>query len=151
MSERTSTQVIKAVQAAPEQRLYIPGAGGGMVDLAFKRAERAVTNYDPRLILAMHEQTGDWVAFVQLPNSDNMFPVIGFGRELPHPDEIRVILERHDAQRHGDKLIRQIQENNDRIQRELRARGDEATEQALEAAEFGIRKYTGRKTKIFIP
>lgn len=147
----SSNSIIKAVQAAPEQKLYIPGAGGGMVDLAFKRAERAVRNYDDRLILAMHEHTGDWVAFVQLPNSDNMFPVIGFGRELPHPDEIRVILERHDAQRHGDKLIRQIQENNDRIQRELRAAGDEATERAVEAAEFGIRKYTGRKTKVFIP
>lgn len=147
----SSNDIIKSVQAAPEMNLYIPGAGGGMVDLAFKRAERAVKNYDDNLILAKHEHTGDWVAFVEIPATDNMFPVIGFGKELPHPDEIRAILERHDTRRHGDKLIRQIQENNDRIQRELRAAGDEATERAVEAAEFGIRKYTGRKTKIFIP
>lgn len=151
MSNSTSNDIIKAVANAPEQKLYIPGAGGGMVDLAFKRAERAVKNYDDNLILAQHEMTGDWVAFVEIPATDRMFPVIGFGRELPHPDEIRVILERHDTRRHGDKLIRQIQENNDRIQRELRAAGDEATEQVLEAAEYGIRKYTGRKTKVFIP
>lgn len=146
-----SSRIIQAVQSAPEQRLYIPGAGGGMVDLAFKRTFHAVKQYDDRLILARHEHTGDWVAFIEIPNSENMFPVIGFGQELPGPDEARAILQRHSANAQGSKLIDQIQATNDRLQREARAAADEATAQTMEAVEFGVRKYTGTKSKIFIP
>ena len=134
--------------ANEEQKLYIPGQG--MVDLHLRRAMKAVEDYDDRLILARHEHTGDWVAFIQL-GPDRMFPVIGFGRELPHPDDIRRTLERADTHRHGDKILRQIQETNDRIQREKRAAATEAIEETAEYAEFGFRKFAGIKTKIFIP
>lgn len=134
--------------AHEEQKLYIPGQG--FVDFHLRRAMKAVEEYDDRLILAKHEHTGDWVAFVQL-GPDRMFPVVGFGKDLPQPDEIRRILERDDTRRHGDKILRQIQETNDRIQREKRAAATEAIEQAGEYAEFGFRKYTGQKPKIFIP
>lgn len=134
--------------AHEEQKLYIPGQG--MVDLHLRRAMKAVEQYDDRLILARHEHTGDWVAFVQL-GPDRMFPVIGFGKELPHPDEIRRILEQADTHRHGDKILRQIQEHNDRLQREKRAATTEAIDEAAEYADFGFRKYMGLKPQIFIP
>lgn len=134
--------------AHEEQKLYIPGQG--MVDFSLRRAMKAVSDYDDRLILAKHEGTGDWVAFIQL-GPDRMFPVIGFGKELPHPDEIRRILESADTHRHGDKLLRQIQETNDRIQREKRAAVSESIEEAAEYADFGFRKYAGLKPQIFIP
>lgn len=134
--------------AHEEQKLYIPGQG--FVDLHLRRAMKAVEKYDDRLILARHEHTGDWVAFIQL-GPDRMFPVIGFGKELPHPDEITRTLERADTHRHGDKILRQIQEHNDRLQREKRALAAEAVEETAERAEFGFRKYTGQKPLIFIP
>ena len=134
--------------ANEELKLYIPGQG--MVDLHLRRAMKTVSDYDDRLILARHEHTGDWVAFIQL-GPDRMFPVIGFGKELPHPDEIRNTLERADTHRHGDKLLRQIQETNDRIQREKRQAATEGLEEAAEYADFGFRKYMGLKPQIFIP
>jgi hypothetical protein len=134
--------------ANEEQKLYIPGQG--YVDMHLKRAMKAVEDYDDRLILARHEGTGDWVAFIQL-GPDRMFPVIGFGKDLPQPDDIRRTLERADTHRHGDKLLRQIQETNDRLQREKRAAVNEAIEEAAEYADFGFRKFRGLKPHIFIP
>lgn len=134
--------------AHEEQKLYIPGQG--FVDLHLRRAMKVVKDYDERLILAKHEHTGDWVAFIQL-GPDRMFPVIGFGKELLHPDEIRRILEQADTHRHGDRILRQIQEHNDRLQRAARAHTTEAIEEAAERADFGFRKYMGLKPQIFIP
>ncbi|MGE5595460.1 MAG: hypothetical protein ACM3S1_05430 [Hyphomicrobiales bacterium] len=131
-----------------EQRLWIPGQG--TVPVHMRAAQRAVEEYDDRLILARHEITGDWVAFIQL-GPDRMFPVIGFGKELPHPDEIRATLERADTRRHGTKILDQIQRENARIQREKRAMAAEAIEEAAEYADFGFRKFAGVKTQIFIP
>jgi hypothetical protein len=143
----SSSEILGRI-ANEEQRLYIPGQG--YVDFRLRAATKAVSDYDERLILARHEHTGDWVAFVQL-GPDRMFPVIGFGKELPDAVEIRDTLERHDTRRHGDKVLRQIQETNDRLQREKREATDEAIEVAADYAAFGLRKYTGEKPKIFIP
>jgi hypothetical protein len=139
--------VLKGI-AHQEQRLYIPGQG--MVDFTLRRAMKAVSDYDDRLILAKHEHTGDWVAFIQL-GPDRMFPVVGFGKELPHPDDVRRVLERADTHRHGDKILRDIQANNDRIQREKRNAAAESVEEAAEYADFGFRKFKGLKPQIFIP
>jgi hypothetical protein len=144
----SSNEIVKRVALQDEQRLYIPGEG--YIDFRLKKAAKAVSDYDDRLILARHEHTGDWVAFRSL-GPDRMFPVIGFGRDLPPPDEIRAILERHDTHRHGDKLIREIQETNDRIQAELRRAGTEAIEETMEKVEWGVRRHIGSKSKIFIP
>lgn len=143
----SSNDIIKRV-SNEDQRLYIPGEG--FVDFRLRRAVKAVADYDDRLILALHEVTGDWVAFRSL-GPDRMFPVIGFGKELPEPHEIREILERHDTHRHGDKLIRQIQEENDRIQREKRKAVDEAIEETTDYAEWGVARHLGNKSRIFIP
>jgi hypothetical protein len=143
----SSNEIIKRV-ANEEQRLYVPGEG--YVDFRLKRAVKAVSDYDDRLILALHEGTGDWCAFRSL-GPDRMFPVIGFGRELPEPHEIREILERHDTHRHGDKLIRQIQEENDKIRAEKRKAADDAIEETVDYAAWGIARYTGSKSRIFIP
>lgn len=141
------SDILKGIAHA-EQKLYIPGQG--YVDLHLRRAMKAVEDYDDRLILAKHEITGDWVAFIQL-GPDRMFPVIGFGRELPHPDEIRRILEQADTHRHGDRVLTEIQRENDRLQAEKRKAAAEAIEEAAEYADFGFRKYRGLKPQIFIP
>jgi hypothetical protein len=143
----SSNEIVGRV-AQEEQRLYIPGQG--FVDFRLRKATKAVSDYDDRLILALHEGTGDWVAFIQL-GPDRMFPVIGFGKELPEPTEIREILERHDTHRHGDKLLRQIQETNDRIQAEKRRAADDAIEETAEYAEWGIARHIGSTSKVFIP
>lgn len=143
----SSNEIIGRV-ALEEQRLYVPGQG--FVDFRIKRAAKAISDYDDRLILALHEITGDWVAFIQL-GPDRMFPVIGFGKDLPEPTEIREILERHDTHRHGDKILRQIQETNDRIQAKVRKRADDAVEETVEYAQWGMARHLGEKRHIFIP
>lgn len=143
-----SSEIIKRVVAEDDQKLFVPGQG--FVDFRLRKAVKAVSDYDERLILARHEHTGDWCAFVQL-GPDRMFPVIGFGRELPDADEIRRTLEKYDTRRHGDKILRQIQETNDRLQKEKRDAASEAIEEAADYAEWGLRRYTGEKTRIYIP
>lgn len=143
----SSNDIIKRA-ANEEQKLYIPGRG--TVDFRVKRAAKAVSDYDDRLELALHEHTGDWVAFVQL-GPDRMFPVIGFGRDLPEPHEIREILERHDTHRHGDRILREIQEMNDRLMAEKRKSVDTAIEETAEYAEWGVARHLGNKSSIVIP
>lgn len=140
--------VFARIRGEAEQKLWIPGAGE--VDVKIVACQRVCREYDDRLELARHELTGDWVVFIKL-GRDNLYPVIGIGRDLCAPDELRERLWKADAKRHGDKVLRQINENNDRLKRESRARALEADEQIAEAFEWGFRREGVLSPKVFIP
>lgn len=131
-----------------EQRLWIPGSGE--VDVRIVRLQRVCREYDDRLELARHELTGDWVVFIHLENG-NLYPVIGIGRELCEPDELRQRLWKADARRHGNKILRQINEHNERLQRDSRLRALDADEATAEALEWGFRQEGVLSKKVFIP
>lgn len=123
----------------------------GEVDPNVTAAQRVVREYDERLELARHEITGDWVVFIKL-DRDTLYPVIGIGPELPaNAEDLRQRLMKADSKRHGDKLLRDINEHNERIRRASRARALEADEAMAEGLEWGFRREGVLTRKTFIP
>lgn len=139
--------VFKRIRAE-EQRLWIPGKGE--VDVRILGLQRVCSNYDDRLVLARHELTGDWVVFITLDNG-NLYPVIGIGRELISPDALRERLWKADAKRHGDKVLQEVNRNNQNIRDGYREKSDDASEAAAEAFEWGFRQEGVLPKKVFIP
>lgn len=132
-----------------ERKLWIPGKGE--VDPRVNAAERVVSEYDERLVLARHEVTGDWVVFIKV-DRDNIYPVIGIGPELPaNAEDLRARLRATDTRIHGDKILRQINESNERIKKESRARALDADGQVAEALEWGFRREGVLSPQVFIP
>ena len=132
-----------------EQKLWIPGQGE--VDTRVVAAQRIVREYDERLELARHEITGDWVVFIKL-GPDNLYPVIGIGPELPdNAEELRQRLWKADAQRHGTKILDDINAHYNRLRDESRKRALDADEQTAEAFEWGLRREGVLSPKVFIP
>jgi hypothetical protein len=129
--------------------IWLPGSG--VVDIQIRNAQRAVKDYDERLELARHEITRDWVVFVTLENG-HLYPVIGLGKDLPHPDAIRERLWKADTKRHGEKLLHQINRRNEELRRKRRAPSREAAGIAAEAFEWGYRKMGVHPSpRIFVP
>lgn len=143
-----SADVFKRIRDESEQRLWIPGEGE--VDLRIVACQRVCREYDERLVLARHELTGDWVVFIKL-GREQMYPVIGIGRELCDPEELSQRLWKADARRHGDKVLRDINEHNDRIRRDSRRRAIDADEGIAEAFEWGFRQEGVLPKKVFVP
>lgn len=82
-------------------RLWLPGLG--VADRRVRGVARAVRDYDEALRLARHEVSGDWVVVI----GDEGHPVYGFGRELPHPDDVEQILGARDVKRNGPRILAQ--------------------------------------------
>lgn len=148
MPTELPADVFKRIRDESEQRLWIPGAGE--VDVRIVGLQRVCREYDDRLELARHELTGDWVVFIKIDRG-NLYPVIGIGRELCSPEELRERLWKADAKRHGNKLLDQINESNARIKREARLRADDAAEATAEAFEWGFRQEGVLPRKVFVP
>jgi hypothetical protein len=140
--------VFQRVRDESEQRLWIPGEGE--VDMRVVGCQRVCREYDDRLVLARHELTGDWVVFIKI-SRDNMYPVIGIGRELCDPEELSQRLWKADAKRHGSKLLYDINEHNERLKRESRKRAIAADEEIAEAFEWGLRQEGVLAKKVFVP
>jgi hypothetical protein len=139
---------LSAVHENPEA-IWLPGQG--VVDVRIRAAQRAVKEYDERLELARHEITHDWVIFVTLDNG-NLYPVIGLGRELPHPDYIKERLWKADTRRHGEKILHEVNRRNEEIRQNRRRPAQDATGNMAEALEWGYRKMGAHpRPRIFVP
>lgn len=142
------TDVFARVREESEQKLWIPGAGE--VDMRIVGCQRVCREFDDRLELAKHELTGDWVVFIKL-DRDTLYPVIGIGPELCDPDELRTRLWKADAKRHGQKLLHDINEHNEKIKRESRRRALDADTAVAEGLEWGFRREGVLSRQTFIP
>jgi hypothetical protein len=139
-----------AVKQAPELRLWTPQ---GVVDPTTSRAKRVVEQYDERLMLARHEGTGDWCVWLKKgPFGGEPFPVVGLGKELPDPETLERRLMQADTARHRDKILRDMNANNERIRAAEREAADQASGIAAEALEWGFRKEGAHPSpRIFVP
>src|SRR4051794_1944803 len=82
-----------------EHRLWMPGLNGA--DPRVRAVARAVSRYDEALRFGQHQVTGDWVVCI----GETGQPVFGFGRELPHPDDVERKLADKDIKRHGLQIM----------------------------------------------
>lgn len=140
--------VLARVHDDSEPRLWIPGEGE--VDMRIVGCQRVCREYDDRLVLARHELTGDWVVFIKI-SRDNMYPVIGIGRDLCEPDELSQRLWKADARRHGEKILHQINDHNENIKNASRRRALDADEAMAEGLEWGLRQEGVLSKKVFVP
>lgn len=129
------------------QHLWTPG---GVVDLQIEKAQKAVRDYDERLELMKHEETGDWVVFVRLER-DLYYPIIGW-RELPEPEAIQKQLYEIDGQRRGTEILDTMNRRNAEIRKKREDAASEADGIAAEAFEWGYR-FMGKhpNPRIFVP
>jgi hypothetical protein len=128
--------------------LIVPGRG--VVNLAAAAIDRAVREYDERLLFATNPQTGQDTVFIKLPRDfeflddvgvsiagDKVMPVLAFNphQPLPHPDAVVRELYKRDTVRHGTKLLDDLHRHNEAIRKQYRAAAAEADEALAEAQE----------------
>jgi len=139
--------------------LYIPGRG--MVNLASSRVDRAVNEYDERLIFAQHPENGQWCIMMKMPSdydgpdglhlgSDRVIPILGFD-DVPNPEDALKRLYKADTLRWGEQLLDDMNRRNEERKKEARRKADEGAYQAAEAMEWFNRKAgTHPQSRVFI-
>jgi len=126
-------------------RLWLPGLG--VADKQIRGVARAVRDYDEALRLARHEITGDWVVVI----GDEGHPVFGFGKELPHPDDVEQRLGARDVKRNGRRILEQSRRAAARMKAEEDARFSDMTGEVAEHFEHAFRKVGAHPQKrVFI-
>lgn len=139
------------MQMRPAERIWLPGQG--VVDLGPMKIHRALQAYDERLIFGRindesHPGYGDWVAFVKMPHGQNPVPVIGFGKEMPTPEEAVARCDRANTRKHNDTLLRMIKEDDER----RRAAIDKEFEKLQEVYVDIMKEAKGHKApQIYVP
>lgn len=144
-----------------EPTIFVPARG--MVNSEALRVDEAVREYDERLGFGMHEQNGDWIVYIKLPywsagdgypllEGQPIYPVLGFGRRIPYPDEVVSRLRKADTWEHGHKILNEMNNENIRLRRDAEEKANEAIIEGAERIEHAMRK-TGMRgeTHFFFP
>ena len=113
------------MQMRPSERIWLPGQG--VVDMAPMKVHRAVSQYDERLMFGRHEN-GDWCIFVKMPHGMTPRPVLGFGTELPTPEEAVRRADAANTRKHGEKLLHDIMADDRRRRAQLEKGREELSE-----------------------
>ncbi len=133
------------MQMRPSEKIWLPGQG--VVDMAPMKVHRAVSQYDERLMFGRHEN-GDWCIFVKMPHGKDPLPVLGFGTELPTPEEAVRRADAANTRRHGQKVLDQIMADDAR----RRAKLDKESEELAEVyAEIMMDAQGVKAPSIFVP
>lgn len=140
--------------------IWLPSAG--VVNLDVMRVQRALKNYDEKLEFGQHQVTGDWCIFVRLPRGAEtvnhstdgipLFPVYGFRKRVPTPDEALEVVKRRDTFRNSDRILREMLAHNEEINKKIASAADDASGEAAERIAHEIGKTTElNKGKIIKP
>lgn len=132
----------------PTSNLWIPS---GTESKEIRLAVNEVEAYDPRLTLAKHEITGDWVIFTKLDNGA-LYPVIGLGKDLPSPDYLRQRILNADTRRQGEQMLYHINKKNEEIRKQNERPVRDGIGKTAEALEWGYRKLGKHPVnRVFVP
>lgn len=110
----------------------------GLVDLQVIKIDNAIKQYDERLYLDVHPDTGDWVVMIHMERPSEPYPVIGFQKTLPEVHEIIRQLRMSDSQR--EKIRENIIAHNKKKELEADHIVRENVGAGAELAEFIARK-----------
>lgn len=134
----------------PATKLYIPGMGE--VNLEEYRVHRAVQEYDERLMFGRNEDTGDWCVFVKMPHGENPIAVLGFGTELPTPEEAVRRADAANTRKYGQQIREQMEAHNDKLRAEKEKASEELAEIGAEIMEYAYRKAGAHPApRVFMP
>jgi len=119
--------------------IYIPGHGEMSFDEI--RIDRAVREYDERLFFARNADTWDWCVYIKMPRPEEPYPVVGFGKELPRLDDVMMRIYNADTARHGWQIYDEIVKSQEKYRKDLRYKGDQASEESAEVVEHFLRQH----------
>lgn len=105
------------------------------------RVDRAVREYDERLMFARNEQTGDWCVFIKMPKGEQPYPVLGFQDTIPEPHQAMERLMAADCMRHGNKIYDDVMRSQQKVKDDARKVADEARDESVEHIEFMMRQH----------
>ena len=139
------------MQLAPVDNIWLPGKG--VVDLEPYRVHRALQAYDERLVFGRitdekHPGYGDWCAFVKKPHGMPPHPVLGFGRQIPTPEEAVRRADAANTKRHGTKVLEELKRED--VQRR-NARDRESLNLAETYADIMMEAEHVKPPQIFVP
>jgi hypothetical protein len=118
-------------------KIYIPGRGS--VDSNVYKVDAAVRQYNERLSFKLNEDTQDYCIYMRMPYPEPDLPILGFGREIPHPDLACKKLWESDTMIHGDKILNDILKSQEDFKNAKRYAADQATEDSAERIEHVMR------------
>lgn len=110
----------------------------GMVDKRIFDLDKAANEYDEKLHLDRHPETGEWTVYIDLERPLRPYPLFVFGARLPTVDEFRQKLEQSDSQKHDIRA--QMNKANEAHGAEIDRKTREEVGKAAEAVEFIARK-----------
>lgn len=114
-------------------QIYLNGIG--WTDHRVPAVLEAVKQYDERLYFDKHPVYGDWCVFIKMPHGQDSLPIMNYGREIPHPDDVMKRLYKADALRRGEEILDNMNRHNDDLRDQDRAIVDEAEWEAAEVIE----------------
>lgn len=118
-------------------KIYIPGRGS--VDSNVYKVDAAVRQYNDRLSFGLNEDTQEYCIFMRMPHPEPVLPILGFGREVPHPDAACKKLWESDTMIHGDKILNDILKSQEEYKAALRYNSDQASADSAERIEYLMR------------
>lgn len=110
----------------------------GLVDLNVAQVDAAINQYDERLYLDKHPETGDWVVMIKMERPSDPYPVYGFQYVLPSAREVIQKLRSTDSQR--EDIRKQIIKYNEQKARDADHIVKEQVGAGAELAEHVVRK-----------
>lgn len=119
-------------------RIWLPGAG--MTDVAERRADAFVQEYDPNLRFGRNEDTGQYCVF-RIVRGEKPLPILGFPPEMEVPSNefIGRRLYETDAVRRGNEILDEMNRHNEALERAEERKAEEAAEIAAEGFEWLMR------------
>ncbi len=104
------------------------------------RVDRAVNQYDKRLMFGRNEDTGDWCVFIRMPRPSEPFPVMGFGNSVPDVNTVMDRIREADTMRTGNQIYEEIVRSQKKYREELDYAANQAGEESVEVIEHFMRK-----------
>lgn len=104
---------------------------------------RAAKQYDDRLVFKFNPENQDYIIQIRTDQSDGMprlKTVLGFGRKLPTPDEVTKTLDGADGWKHGDRVLREMDEREAQRKKNNQWLRDEIAGEAAERMEKVLRR-----------
>jgi hypothetical protein len=113
----------------------------------------AIQSYDERLEFGFHPATGQWVAALNMENRHPDGPMIVMGwNEIPNPRDAVQRLQAADTRRHGDDMLKRLNDHNEQVRKEQATEANEAIAETAEAFEWAYRREGKHPNpRIFVP
>lgn len=110
----------------------------GLVDKRVVELDAAANQYDEKLLLDRHPDTGQWTVYIKLERPLEPYPLFVLGDELPTKWELTERLQASDSQKRDIRA--QMNKANEAYVASLDAKTREEVGKAAEAVEFIARK-----------